>query len=137
MIDWILANPSEAALTVLATTTAAAMAIRVLIPALSAIAAKTTTKADDEAVTRLASGLDWLIVALDAARRVLPRVVIGPLPSNQPIAKAGTSMASMKPVSMAPPGPEVIQPVRFIGDERGPLLERPIAPPPSPKGPGN
>jgi hypothetical protein len=122
MIDWILANPSEAALTVLATTTAAAMAIRVLIPALSAIAAKTTTKADDEAVTRLASGLDWLIVALDAARRILPRVVVGPLPSNQPIAKAATSVPPMKPVSMPPPGPEVIQPVRFI--------DAPLPPPP-------
>jgi hypothetical protein len=122
MIDWILAHPAEAALAALGTTTSIAMGIRVFIPALSAIAAKTVTKADDEAVTRLASGLDWLIVALDAARRVLPRVVVGPLPSTQPIAKAGTSMASMKPVSMPPPGPEVIQPVRFI--------EAPIPPAP-------
>jgi hypothetical protein len=124
MIDWILAHPADAALAALGTTTSIAMGIRVLIPALAAIAAKTATKADDEAVTRLASGLDWLIVALDAARRVLPRVVVGPLPRTQPIAKAGTSMASMKPVSMPPPGPEVIQPVRFIA-----------APPPAPKDP--
>src|SRR3954470_704758 len=86
MIDWILAHPAEAALAALGTTTSIAMAIRVLIPALSAIAEHTATKADDEAVTRLASSLDWLIVALDAARRVLPRVVVGPLPSTQPIA---------------------------------------------------
>jgi hypothetical protein len=134
MIDWILAHPAEAALAALGTTTSIAMGIRALIPTLSAIAATTATKGDDEAVTRLAGFLDWLTVALDIVRR-MPRVVIGPLPSTQPIAKAATSIRPMKPVSMPPPGPEVIQPVRFIGDERGPLLERPIAPPRPPKEP--
>lgn len=131
MIDWILANPAEAALAALGTTTSIAMAIRAIIPALSAIATKTVTKADDEAVTRLASGLDWLIVALDAARRVLPRVVVGPLPSTQPIAKAGTSMASMKPVSMPPPGPKVIPNVQYFELPGVTDPERP------PKEPGN
>jgi hypothetical protein len=135
MIDWILAHPAEAALAALGTTTSIAMAIRVLIPALSAVAAKTATKADDEAVTRLASGLDWLIVALDAARRVLPRVVVGPLPSNQPIATAATSVPPMKSVSMPPPGPEIIQPVRFVGDDPRRSLTHPNAPPPPPKEP--
>jgi hypothetical protein len=127
MIDWILAHPAEAALAALGTTTSIAMAIRVLIPALSAIAAKTATKADDEAVTRLASSLDWLIVALDAARRMLPRVVVGPLPSTQPIATTLRPQPLVKPVSLPPLGPEVIQPVRFI--------EAPVPPPP--KEPGN
>lgn len=126
-MQWILAHPAEAALAVLGTTTSIAMAIRVLIPALSAIAASTATKEDDEAVSRLAGWVDWLIVALDALRRVIPRVVVGPLPSNQPIAKAATSVPPMKPVSMPPPGPEVIKPVVLLGDE----------PPPPPIGRGN
>jgi hypothetical protein len=134
MIDWILANPAEAALAALGVTTSAAMAIRVLIPALSAIAGKTSTKADDEAVTRLASWLDWLIVALDAARRMLPRVVVGPLPSMQPIAKAATSVPQMKPVSM-PPRDTLplmgIDPVVQAGDPAPP----PPPPPPAPREP--
>jgi hypothetical protein len=122
MIDWILANPAEAALATLGVTTSAAMFIRVLIPALSAIAAKTTTKADDEAVTRLASGLDWLIVALDAARRMLPRVVVGPLPSTQPIATSTRPQPTALAVSVPPPpvGGVVVPPIIIRRSE--PLL---------------
>jgi hypothetical protein len=108
MIDWILKNPTDALLAVLATTTAIAMAIRVAIPALSAIAAHTATKADDEAVTRLASWVDWTIVALDAVRRVLPRVVIGPLPSNQPIATSMRPARPAKPLSAPPPAGDTL-----------------------------
>jgi hypothetical protein len=121
MIDWILANPAEAALAALGVTTSAAMAIRALIPTLSAIALHTATKADDEAVTRLASWVDQLIVILDIVRR-MPRIVIGPLPSTQPIATTLRPQPLAKPVSLPPPGPEVIQPVRFI--------ENPVPPPP-------
>ena len=133
MIEWILAHPAEAALAALGTTTSIAMAIRAIIPTLSAVAARTATKADDEAVTRLASSIDWLIVALDIVRR-MPRIVIGPLPSTQPIAKAATSVPPMKPVSLPPPPPPagsvpmIIRPVRFVEESE---------PPPVPKEPGN
>jgi hypothetical protein len=132
MIDWILAHPAEAALAALGTTTSIAMAIRVLIPALSAIAEHTATKADDEAVTRLASSLDWLIVALDAARRVLPRVVVGPLPSTQPIATSirpepmATALSVPPPAGNTVPPPSVLKPMVFARDDE---------PPPPPKEP--
>jgi hypothetical protein len=130
-MEWILAHPTDAALAALATTTAIAMAIRVLIPVLSAIAERTATKADDEAVTRLAGWLDWLIVALDAARRVLPRVVVGPLPSRQPIATSAAPKPIALPLSVPPPvgtAPlSVLKPMVFVRDE----------PPPPPKEPEN
>lgn len=129
-MEWILAHPTDAALAALATTTAIAMAIRVLIPVLSAIAERTATKADDEAVTRLAGWLDWLIVALDAARRVLPRVVVGPLPSRQPIATSAAPKPIALPLSVPPPAGamplSVLKPMVFVRDE---------PPPPPPKEP--
>jgi mannose/fructose/N-acetylgalactosamine-specific phosphotransferase system component IIC len=125
-MNWILAHPTDAALAALATTTAIAMAIRVLIPSLSAIAAHTATKEDDEAVTKLASWLDWLIVALDTAKRFLPRVVVGPLPSTQPIATSIAPIPPAKPLSAPPPAG---------GDNPLALLTRPNAPPPPPKEP--
>lgn len=120
-MNWALQNPEAALLALLATTTSIAMGIRVAIPLLSALAARTATKADDEAVSRLATWVDWLIVMLDIIRR-MPRIVIGPLPSTQPIATSIRPAPMARPLSVPPPAGqtqpyEVIKPVVFIGED--------------------
>jgi hypothetical protein len=119
MIDWILeqhawfvahqAQLAMAIVAVLAITTSIAMTIRAIIPTLSAIAKTTATKADDDAVTRLATWLDWFIVALDIVRR-MPRIVVGPLPSTQPIATTIRPQPPVKALSVPPPGPPPSRP---------------------------
>jgi hypothetical protein len=102
---WFVAHQAQLAVAivaVLAITTSIAMTIRAIVPTLGAIARTTATKADDEAVTRLAGWLDWLIVALDIVRR-MPRIVVGPLPSTQPIARSVAPKPMVKPLSVPPP----------------------------------
>lgn len=65
-----------------------AMGLRALIPLLAKVAAKTATKVDDDALSTGSKGIEWLISALDWTRRFVPRVVVGPLPSNQAIARS-------------------------------------------------
>lgn len=130
MIDfaWIAAHPTEAAAATLAVTTSTAIAIRAAIPMLTKLADSTSTRVDNEFLLKLTPKLDALIAALDVLRRIMPRVVVGPLPSTQPIASATgrpTVPPPMKPISAPPapsttlrPWPEVITPPE--GEERKP-----------------
>jgi hypothetical protein len=117
MSDWILAHPYQAAVTALAVTTGIAIAIRGAIPLLTKLADLTSTKADNEFLLRLAPKLDTVIAALDVLRRLLPRVVVGPLPSTQPIASASgrptmppSSTPPMKSLSAPPPPKTTLKP---------------------------
>jgi len=104
----------ETAVTVLAilgATTAVAIALRGAIPALHAFAQHRRSKRMDDAITGFDHVLEALVQLCDVARRVIPRVVIGPLPSTQPLAtimpakqeSPQSVMAPMKPLSVPPP----------------------------------
>lgn len=111
MIDWILKHPYEALATLLAGTTSVAVAIRAAIPALNKLADLTATQADNDFLLRLTPVIDKVIAALDILRRALPRVVMGPLPSTQPIASASgrVTVPPMRSIS-APPSPTTLKP---------------------------
>jgi len=105
--EWITQHPTESITAVLAVTTTIAVAIRAAIPMLTKLADLTSSRADNELLLRAAPKLDAVIAALDVLRRVLPRVVVGPLPSTQPIASASggrTIPPPMRPISN-PPAP--------------------------------
>jgi hypothetical protein len=104
---WITQHPTESITAVLAVTTTLAIAIRAAIPLLTKLADLTSSRADNEFLLRVAPKLDAVIAALDVVRRILPRVVVGPLPSTQPIASATggrTIPPPMQPIS-SPPAP--------------------------------
>jgi hypothetical protein len=119
-MSWVLEHPTEAITAALAVTTTIAITIRGAIPLLTKLADTTSTRVDNEFLLKLTPKLDALIAALDVLRRVMPRVVVGPLPSTQPIASASgrpTVPPPMKPISAPPapsttlrPWPEVITP---------------------------
>jgi len=121
-MSWILEHPTESITAALAVTTTLAIAIRGVIPLLTRLADLTSTRVDNEFLLKLTPKLDGVIAALDVLRRVMPRVVVGPLPSTQPIATASgraTMPPPMKPISSPPapsttlrpwPAPEVIMP---------------------------
>lgn len=97
------------ALAALGVTTTICIAIRAVIPAIQAYVDKTVGTADDAFMARWVPRLDALIGALDIARRFIPRVVVGPLVKNQPIATiiGRATLPSIKPLSMPPPMPLV------------------------------
>jgi hypothetical protein len=102
-MNYIIEHPYEALVTLLAVTTGAAICARLVIGVISTYAKTTPDTADDEAAAKWAARLDAIVSALDIVRRAMPRVVVGPLRTTQPIANA-TGMQPMKPVSMpAPP----------------------------------
>jgi hypothetical protein len=120
-MNWILEHPTEAITAGLAVTTTIAISIRAAIPLLTKLADLTSTRVDNEFLLKLTPKLDALIAALDVLRRIMPRVVMGPLPSTQPIASASgrpTRPPPMKSISAPPvptttlrPWPEVITPI--------------------------
>lgn len=104
-LDWIAAHPAAAALAALTATTSVAVAIRGVLPVLIKLADHAATKPEHDFFVRLLPRLDVLIGVLDVLRRVIPRVVMGPLPSTQPIAsRAAGAGGSLKPGSMKPVG---------------------------------
>jgi len=105
--QWITAHPAETAWAVVGFTTSLAILIRGAIPVLANLALLTATRADDDFIAKLGPVLDKLIAALDIIRRG-PRLVIGPFPSTQPIARVAEPRPSMRPVSGAPPAPEPV-----------------------------
>lgn len=119
-MNWVLEHPTEAITAALAVTTTIAIAIRGAIPLLTKLADMTSTRVDNEFLLKLTPKLDAVIGALDVLRRIMPRVVVGPLPSTQPIASASgrpTRPPPMKSISSPPapsttlrPWPEVITP---------------------------
>jgi hypothetical protein len=127
MTKWILEHPTQTITAVLTVTTSIAVAIRGAIPLLTKLADMTSTRVDNEFLLKLTPKLDVAIAALDVLRRIMPRVVVGPLPSTQPIASASgrpTMPPPMKPISSPPapsttlrPWPEVVTPP---GEERKP-----------------
>jgi len=107
---------------VLATTTTIAIAIRGAIPALTKLADVTSTQADNAFLLWLTPKLDSVIATLDVIRRVMPRVVVGPLPRTQPLASASgrTTLPSMRPVSMPPPPGGTLRPWPVVLDTPAP-----------------
>lgn len=106
-MTWILEHPYEVFASFLAVTTGLAIMARLIIAALGQWAKTTPSTHDDEVIASWAAKADAAVAILDVIRRCLPRVVVGPWPTTQPIASVskGNTVAPMKPISGMPPAP--------------------------------
>ena len=119
-IDWIVQHPTEAAIAVLAFGNTVTGLAWVVIRGYAKRAESTPDLADDLEAAKWVARVDRIVAVLDIIRRCVPRVVVGPLPSTQPIASVTgrPTLPPMKPISSPPapsttlrPWPEVITPV--------------------------
>jgi hypothetical protein len=120
-MSWILEHPTETVLAVLAFGNTVTGLAWVVIRAYAKRAESTPDLADDISAALWVARIDRIVAVLDIIRRCVPRVVVGPLPSTQPIASVTgrPTIPPMKPISSPPPPfttlkpwpmPEVITP---------------------------
>ena len=111
-LDWILSHPTETVLALLGIGNTFVGLVYAVVHASAKWAESTPDKADDIAIAKWVVRVDRLVAILDIARRFVPRVTIGPLPSTQPIASiAGrVTLPPMKPISSPPPPSTTLRP---------------------------
>jgi hypothetical protein len=111
---WVWNHPAQAALAVLGFGSSVAGFARLVIASYAKYTATTPDPNDDVEAARLLERADRIVAIADIVRRCMFRVVIGPFPSTQPIARLSARpgvpeaprtlpMPAMKPLSVPPP----------------------------------